>query len=79
MLNRSGMRTGKGKSWNETCVKNLRRENNIPVFSKSEPRTWRTMSEAAGLLDVSLCVIRTRIRNRILPAKQAANMLVDMG
>ena len=72
MLNRSGMLTGKGNSWNETRVKNLRRENRIPVFSKSEPRTWKTMSEAASLLGVSLCVIRTMIRNKILPAKQAA-------
>lgn len=72
MLNRSGIQTGKGNSWNETRVKNLRRENSIPVFSKSEPRTWKTMSEAASLLGVSLCVIRTMIRNRILPAKQAA-------
>jgi len=72
MLNRSGMLTGKGNSWNETRVKNLRRENSIPVFSKSEPRTWKTMSEAASLLGVGLCVIRTMIRNKILPAKQAA-------
>ena len=72
MLNRSGLLTGKGNTWNETRVKNLRRENSIPVFSKSEPRTWKTMSEAASLLGVSLCVIRTMIRNKILPAKQAA-------
>ena len=72
MLNRSGLLTGKGNTWNETRVKNLRRENSIPVFSKSEPRTWKTMSEAASLLSVSLCVIRTMIRNKILPAKQAA-------
>lgn len=30
------------------------------------------MSEAASLLGVTFCVIRTMIRNRILPAKQAA-------
>ena len=72
MLNRSGLLTGKGNNWNETRVKNLRRENSIPVFSKSEPRTWKTMSEAASLLGVGLGVIRTMIRNKILPAKQAA-------
>lgn len=72
MLNRSGLLTGKGNSWNETRVKNLRRENDIPVFSKSRSRTWKTMSEAAGLLGVSNCVIRTMIRNKILPARQAA-------
>ena len=72
MLNRSGLSTGKGNNWNETRVKNLRRENGIPVFSKSPPRQWKTMSEAASLLDVSHCVIQTMIRNKILPARQAA-------
>jgi DNA invertase Pin-like site-specific DNA recombinase len=72
MLNRSGLVTGKGNSWNETRVKNLRRENDIPVFSKSQPRTWKTMSEAARLLGVSNCIIMTMIRNKILPAKQIA-------
>jgi DNA invertase Pin-like site-specific DNA recombinase len=72
MLNRSGLVTGKGNSWNETRVKNLRRENDIPVFSKSQPRTWKTMSEAASLLNVSNCIIMTMIRNKILPASQAA-------
>ncbi len=72
MLNRSGLLTGKGNSWNETRVKNLRRENDIPVFSKSQPRTWKTMSEAAALLNVSNCVIMTMIRNKILAARQAA-------
>jgi hypothetical protein len=72
MLNRSGLVTGKRNSWNETRVKNLRRENNIPVFSKSQPRTWKTMSEAAMLLGVSNCVIRTMVRNRILPARQVS-------
>jgi hypothetical protein len=70
MLNRSGLLTGKGNSWNETRVKNLRRENEIPVFSKSVPRTWRTMLEASTLLGVSNCVVRTMIRNKILPARQ---------
>lgn len=70
MLNRAGLLTGKGNNWNETRVRNLRRENAIPVFSKSLPRTWKTMSEAARMLGVSHCVIRTMIRNKILPASQ---------
>jgi DNA invertase Pin-like site-specific DNA recombinase len=72
MLNRAGLLTGKGNSWNETRVKNLRRENDIPVFSKSRPRTWKTMLEAANQLGVSNCVVRTMVRNQILPAKQIA-------
>ena len=72
MLNRSGLLTGKGNSWNETRVKNLRRENDIPVFSKSQPRTWKTMLESSALLGVSNCVIRTMVRNNVLPARQIA-------
>jgi hypothetical protein len=72
MLNRAGLLTGKGNSWNETRVRNLRRKNAIPVFSKSQPRTCKTMLEAASLLNVSNCVIRTMVRNKILPAKPIA-------
>jgi hypothetical protein len=72
MLNRAGLLTGKGNTWNESRVRNLRRDNSIPVFSKSEPRGWKTMSEAASHLGVSNCVIRTMIRNRLLPAEQIA-------
>lgn len=72
MLNRSGLTTGKGNNWNETRVRNLRRENGILVFSKSPPRKWKTMSEAASMLNVSPCVVMTMIRNKILPARQVA-------
>ena len=60
MLNRADLLTGKGNSWNETRVKNLRRENAIPVFLKSQLRTWKTMLEAASQLGVSNCVISAR-------------------
>jgi hypothetical protein len=72
MLNRAGLFTGKGNGWNETRVRNLRRQNNIPVLSKSRPRAWNTMSEVSKQLGVSNCVVRTMIRNQILPARQAA-------
>jgi hypothetical protein len=72
MLNRIGYLTGKGNPWNETRVKNLRRENGIPVHSKSGKRTWKTMSETAAELGVSVCVVRTMVRNEILPARQVA-------
>jgi DNA invertase Pin-like site-specific DNA recombinase len=72
MLNRIGYVTGKGNCWNETRVKNLRRENDIPVRAKAEKRTWKTMSETAAELDVSMCVVRTMVKNGILPARQVA-------
>lgn len=69
-LNRLGLKTGKGNNWSETRVKNLRRENNIPVHSKALERTWKTMEEAAEILEVSATTTRTMIRNNILPARQ---------
>jgi hypothetical protein len=73
MLNRIGYRTGMGNCWNETRVKNLRRQNNIPVYSKAtEKRTWKTISETATELGVSMCVVRTMVRKGILPGRQAA-------
>ena len=69
-LNRLGLKTGKGNNWSETRVKNLRRENNIPVHSKAPERTWKTMEEAAKVLKVSATTTRTMIRNNILPARQ---------
>ncbi len=72
ILNRAGFRTGKGNGWNENRVKNLRRENKIPPLSKSEGRTWKTMTEAAAELSVSMCVVRTMVRNKLLPARQIA-------
>jgi hypothetical protein len=72
LLNRLGLKTGAGNSWNETRVKNLRLYHQIPVHSKCRERTWLTMSEAASQLEVSVCVIRTMISNELLPAQQFA-------
>jgi DNA invertase Pin-like site-specific DNA recombinase len=70
MLNRARLHTGKGNSWNETRVKNLRRENAIPVYSGTPRRTWKTMSETAEHLGVSMCVVRTMVKRGLLPSKQ---------
>ncbi len=71
-LNRAGLKTGKGNTWNETRVRNLRTENQIPAHSKAPQRTWKTMSEASSELGVSMCVVRTLVRSRLLPARQIA-------
>ena len=71
-LNRAGLKTGKGNTWNETRVRNLRTENRIPVHSKAPERTWKTMSEASSELGVSMCVVRTLVRSKLLPARQIA-------
>lgn len=70
LLNRLGLTTGPGNSWNENRVRNLRVYNKIPAYSKSVERTWVTRDEAAKQLQVSACVIRTMVSNGLLPARQ---------
>ena len=70
LLNRLGLSTGAGNSWNEGRVKNLRLYNKIPVFSKSTERTWLTMSEVAEQLQVSVCVVKTMINHKLIAATQ---------
>jgi hypothetical protein len=72
ILNKAGYRTGKGNNWNETRVKNLRVGNKILPFSKSKERSWKTMTEAASILNVSIGTVRLMVTNKILPAKQFA-------
>jgi len=72
-LNRLGHRTGPGNSWNQTRVKNLRRQNQIPVFVPECERSWLTMTEAARELKTGVGVVRTMIKHGILPASQLAS------
>jgi excisionase family DNA binding protein len=70
-LNRMGMRTGQGMSWNAQRVSTLRHEHGIHAYRSAEKNgEWLTMSEAAELLGVSHHVIRRLIRDRILGAEQ---------
>lgn len=70
-LNRMGMRTGQGMTWNAQRVSTLRHEHGIHAYRSAEKNgEWLTMSEAAELLGVSHHVIRRMIRERILRAEQ---------
>jgi len=70
-LNRMGMRTGQGMTWNEQRVSTVRREHGIHAYRSAEKNgEWLTMSEAAELLGVSHHVIRRLIKERILRAEQ---------
>ena len=71
-LNRLGYHTGTGKTWNETRVKHLRNYNQIPVFDRGTDRSWLTLEEAAATLKTGVTVVRTMIRNELLPARQVA-------
>lgn len=70
-LNRQGMPTGQGKTWNAKRISSIRRVNDIHGYlsaDKTDPH--RTMTEAAKELGVTNHVIRRLIRDGILPAKR---------
>ena len=70
-LNRMGIRTGQGKTWNAKRLSSIRRVNNIHGYlSADKDSPWRTMSEAAKELGVTNHVIRRLIKDEILPANQ---------
>jgi excisionase family DNA binding protein len=70
-LNRMGMRTGQGMTWNSSRVSSLRRDHGIYAYRSAEKNAeWLTMCEAAKLLGVTNHVIRRLIKERILHAEQ---------
>jgi excisionase family DNA binding protein len=70
-LNRMGMRTGQGLTWNANRVSCVRREHGIHAYRSAEKNgEWLTMSEAAKLLGVTRYFIRRLIDERILHADQ---------
>ena len=54
VLNRNGLRTGRGNFWTRERVTALRSHHEIPVYSRSDvPLGWMTLTEAAGFIGVS--------------------------
>ena len=73
-LNRMGMPTGQGKTWNAKRVSSIRRVNDIHGYlSADKDGPWRTMTEAAKELGVTNHVIRRLIKDGILPANQVVD------
>ncbi|MGE5481384.1 MAG: hypothetical protein ACM3VX_00550 [Bacteroidota bacterium] len=71
ILNRLGMKTGKGNAWTEARVRSLRNEHGIPVVTDGgESPNWVTMKDAASLLEVSPMSVRRLILKVVLPARQ---------
>jgi hypothetical protein len=63
-LNRMGMPTGQGKTWNAKRVSSIRRVNDIHGYlSADKDGPWRTMTEAAKELGVTNHVIRKLIKD----------------
>jgi len=70
-LNRMGMRTGQGMTWNAQRVSTMRRDHGIHAYRSAEKNgEWLTMSEAAKLVGVTNHTIRRLIKEGILPAQQ---------
>jgi excisionase family DNA binding protein len=70
-LNRLGLRTGAGNTWNEARVRSAREYQQLPAFDPNHPRKdFVTLREAAQRLDVSLTIVRRMIAEKKLPASQ---------
>lgn len=70
-LNRMGLKTGQGKTWNERRVQAVRHTHGIRAYkSAGEDDAWLTMSESAEQLGVTNHVIRKLIKDGVLPAEQ---------
>src|SRR5579875_3927118 len=69
-LNRLGLRTGVGNTWNKQRVYSLRHDRQLPSFSPDDPRPMVTLAEAAKRLKVSAASIRRMIEEKMLPASQ---------
>lgn len=70
-LNRMGLQTGQGLSWNGRRVASYRRKTGIPGYESAvKDGRCLTLVEAATKLGVSCHAIRKLIREGILPARQ---------
>jgi len=69
-LNRLGLQTGTGNSWNEQRVYSARRYHQLPAFDSHRASAFLTLEQAAGRLAVSPGTIRRLIERKTLPATQ---------
>lgn len=69
-LNRLGLRTGVGNSWNLVRVRSARSYYQLPAFVPSDQPREVTLQAAAQRLNVSQAIVRCMIEDNILPARQ---------
>jgi DNA invertase Pin-like site-specific DNA recombinase len=69
-LNRLGLRTGVGNTWNKQRVYSLRHERQLPAFDPDRAQPMITLAEAAKRLQVSAVSIRRMISEKTLSASQ---------
>jgi hypothetical protein len=68
-LNRMGLRTGAGNTWNEQRVYSLRRSQQLPGSHSRNSETV-TLQQAADRLGVSATCVRHMIERKLIPATQ---------
>jgi excisionase family DNA binding protein len=69
-LNRLGLRTGNGNTWNKPRVYSLRQYQKFPAFDANHPPSAVSLKEAAERLQVSTASVRRMIAEKKLPASQ---------
>jgi DNA invertase Pin-like site-specific DNA recombinase len=69
-LNRAGLRTGAGNTWNEGRVRSLRSYLQLPAYDPAVREAMLTLEQTAKQLSVSASVVRRLIALKILPARQ---------
>ena len=70
-LNRLGLRTGPGNTWNEGRVRTARNYQQLPTYdAKNSCRTTLTLEEASQRLGVSHKIVRRLIESQKIPATQ---------
>lgn len=69
-LNRLGLRTGNGNTWNKPRVYSLRQYQKFPAFDPNHPLRVVSLKEAAERLQVSPASVRRMIAEKKLPASQ---------
>ena len=65
VLNRNGLRTGRGNRWTRGRVTSMRCKNSIPVYSRTDvSQNWLTLTEAARFLGISTRTLRLAVEQR---------------
>jgi len=71
MLNRNGLRTGKGNRWTQERVTSLRSKRKMLKYSleQREMEGWMTLTEASKYLEISPSTLRDAAERGLIPAE----------
>ena len=69
-LNRLGLKTGTGNSWQEQRIRAARNYHGFPTYDPETGRSQLTLEEASGRLGVSHKVVRRLIESKVIAATQ---------